>query len=70
MAAKREEYKLNINGVETTMLLDSEDAERYRAAGVLVEDTGKESAAKVSDGPVDVDGNAPATKAIKSPQNK
>ena len=35
MASKLSEYTVVVNGVETTMLLDQDDAERYRKAKVL-----------------------------------
>lgn len=67
MAAKRTEYTVELNGVETTMLLDSEDADRYRKAGAIVEKKTSTEPAKTSDEKV-----APAVdnKAMKSPANK
>lgn len=33
--AKLNEYVVEVNGIRHTMLLDQDDAERYKAAGVL-----------------------------------
>lgn len=57
--AKLTEYKVDLNGIEHTMLLDQEDAERYKKAGLIGDD--KRGKAEAEE---------PRTKAGPTPSNK